>query len=72
MNYIQKFMKDNHIKTDERFKISRFPNLKFYFDDLYYLVVDDCEYIQKITDTKYIFWRLMTGACTITKLEGAE
>ena len=61
MNYIEKFMSENDLHIEQRFKITRFPRLVFYFDDMFYLCVDGDDYIQRITDTEHILYMLLRG-----------
>ena len=70
MNYVQKYMSDHSIKTGHTFRINRFPRLRFYFDELYYLHVEGDDYVSEITDTDHILFRLLTDAYYAYPSEG--
>lgn len=69
MNYIKEFMQDNRIETGQLFKIERFPRLKFFFDDLCYLCVEEDDYTQIITDTEHILFTLLRGDHVVSPIE---
>ena len=70
MNYIKKFMKDNGLDIGKKFKMTAYPDLVFYIDDLYYLCLDsNDEYLQENLDRKYILFWLLRGDYLVTLLE---